>query len=1011
MTRSSLLGLVFCVLTLSILVATGAVLADDGEPSINIDSPADGDWFTKANVTVEGRTGTTPQFLVLDIDSLGTATSSGLVLDSGKLVYITSPYFAEEFDGPSLDLANWTLVGDSENYTISNGKLVLGIGSSCFYPLIVSADGSFPQDMDVFWEAEFRFKHDSGNRFLSSEGGGLTDSGPAPSNSHLATYHRRTDTGYHVYVKGASHREYNTGSPGWNTYTLRYDPVNEKYTAFLDGLPLLTFKNSLSVNLLWFGAPNYRFNATYPVANIDYARFWTFKGSWESDVLDLGAEAGLDGALPSWTTNAGGIGNLALKVAVSSDNSTWSSWTNVVDGAPASPVQGRYVRFRAIFSLPFIQDPSKQVSLSGIDLEYHYIIASLEYDHDGAGWTPMDTEALWSLRLNLSEDWNHLTLRVTDSRGVNNTTAIDLLLDTTPPTGTMVINEGEEFTNSLTVELTINASDTYGVAEMHVSYHPLFTKYRVYPYAKNLTYVLDMVSGPVELYMRFNDTHGILSEAAYDDIIVDMLAPAGSVVIDGGEAYTTSSTVTLTLEAYDEYGVGSLDIANDASFTEAVRFPGNTKTVEWDLGMTNDGLARVHVRILDTIGNSVVVKDSIEVYFPKALGSVIINEGAGIANYPNLQLDIKAPADLKAGLMQVIVDDDVEGTEWEVYATSKILILDPGDGTRTVSVRFEDFRGILSLLVSSTIVLDTTAPIVGVTIEDGSQYATSTSVKVTLAYDDILPPATLWVSNTDDLDEAQELVYADTFDWTLSAVEGEATIYVWAMDGADNVGHGTGIITYAITPPQVVITLSEVTNALDRVDVSLEVTDLFGAVEVQLNVDSNPTGENPWLPSDGELWADVTGLGDGEHRVHLRARNVPGLVSTVVTATFILDRTVPTLVITSPEDGKKLTQGGKTVKLDLQVDDGDGEVTVEYRLDGGAWVPVASTAEPVEVEMPSFGEHTVDVSVTDGAGNVATKSTTFTLKEEEESPGFGVVVAVGALAITLTSRRTRRSRS
>ena len=85
--------------------------------------------------------------------------------------------------------------------------------------------------------------------------------------------------------------------------------------------------------------------------------------------------------------------------------------------------------------------------------------------------------------------------------------------------------------------------------------------------------------------------------------------------------------------------------------------------------------------------------------------------------------------------------------------------------------------------------------------------------------------------------------------------------------------------------------------------------------------------------------------------------------------------------------------------------DASSIASARYRVDGGSWVELAdvSTLE-VEVDLGSYGEHTVEVEVVDTAGNVGTSSTTFKLEKEEESPSLGtlgVVIAIWTVAMVL----------
>jgi len=171
----------------------------------------------------------------------------------------------------------------------------------------------------------------------------------------------------------------------------------------------------------------------------------------------------------------------------------------------------------------------------------------------------------------------------------------------------------------------------------------------------------------------------------------------------------------------------------------------------------------------------------------------------------------------------------------------------------------------------------------------------------------------------------------------------------------------------------------------------------LGGVQVQIATDADPTEGDPWVDADG-LTIDTTGLTDGEHTVHVRARNAAGLLSDVATATFLMDRTAPDLSILSPADGKKVSPQ----KLALEVDATDG--AVEYRIDGGQWTPMTGTVSDLDVKK---GEHTVDVRVTDEAGNTATATTTFKVEKSDESPGFPALLALLAMTgvVILAGRR------
>lgn len=979
---------------LSVLVATGVALAEDDAPDLTVDSPADGDWFTDPAITVEGTTDTTALTEVLNMTALGIESGDGVVIEDGKLVYKVTPYFVDEFTGSALNTTLWSTLGDTEHLSVENGTLVIGSGGIDYMPLVYSATGFFPEDMDVPWLATFRLKYSTGNRFFNVAGGGITPSTYSPTSSNMAAWKEHFVLGYKVYVNGQLVRTISTEEPDWNVYTLSYNPDTLEYTAYLDGTLLTTFSSSQAPTRFWFGCPETGTSTIFPQVTVDYAILWTFEASWESEVVDMGGEMVIDGTNYNWATNAAGKGTVTVQVAASADNLTWSSWTDIIKGRTPGLVEGRYLKFRADLALPFITDVSKRVSLTSIRLDIHYKLSSLEVDHNGAGWTPLEVNTSWSFDLTLVEDGNHLDFRVTDSRGVANTTAIDLILDTTAPTGTVEIDGGNEFTGSLEVTLTLTAEDTYGIPTIHISFQPNFGNKVTMPFCETMIYTLQGVDGPIGIYVRFVDSHGLISNVASDTITLDMTAPEGSVAIEGGAEHASTDSVSLALEYLDANGIASVEVANEDTFADAhLLDPGQT-SIDWDLEMEGDGTAWVYVRITDTIGNVLVVSDSIEVYIPKVEGTVTV-EGGALTSMPTVTLSMEAPEHLDARLMQISEDAGFEGASWQEYAESSIWILSPGDGAKTIYVRFEDFRGFHSLPISAEVTVDLTPPLVTVSINDGAEYTIGPQVTVGITYDDT-EATDMWVGNSDDRSEATRSDPVGSMTHTLPIVEGERTVHVWMMDGAGNIGHGSATIYMATLAPTVSVTVPDATNA-DQVEVDADVIDGYGAAQVQMAVDADPTDGDPWVDADG-LSVSAAGLAEGEHTVHVRARNIPGLVSDVVTATFLMDRTVPDLTIISPEDGMKISPS----KLALEVDATDG--AVEYRIDGGQWTPMTGTVSDLDVKK---GKHTVDVRVTDEAGNMATTSTTFSVEEGDESPGSTAVLALLAMTavVVLAGRR------
>ncbi|MCK5254060.1 MAG: hypothetical protein KAQ96_13965, partial [Thermoplasmata archaeon] len=366
---------------LCVLFAMGVTLAEDDAPALTVDSPADGDWFTDPAITVDGTTDITALTEVLNMTALGMKTGDGVVIEGGKLVYKVTPYFVDEFTGSALNTTRWSTLGNTEHLSVENGTLVIGSGGIDQMPLVYSATGSFPTDMDVPWLATFRLKYSTGILFFNIAGGGITPSSYSPTGSNMAVWKEHFVLGYKVYANGQVVRTISTETPDWNVYTLSYNPDTEEYNAYMDGTLLTTFKSSQAPTRFWFGCPDTSTSTIFPQVTVDYARLWTFEASWESEVVDMGGEMVIDNTNYNWATNAPGKGTVTIHVAASADNVTWSSWIDLTK-ENAGIVEGRYLKFRAYLALPFVTDVSKRVSLTSIRLDIHYKISSLEVNHN-----------------------------------------------------------------------------------------------------------------------------------------------------------------------------------------------------------------------------------------------------------------------------------------------------------------------------------------------------------------------------------------------------------------------------------------------------------------------------------------------------------------------------------------------------------------------------------------------------------------------------------------------------
>jgi hypothetical protein len=189
---------------------------------------------------------------------------------------------------------------------------------------------------------------------------------------------------------------------------------------------------------------------------------------------------------------------------------------------------------------------------------------------------------------------------------------------------------------------------------------------------------------------------------------LDTVPPTGSVVINGDNTYATSIHVTLTLSASDANGVSQMCFSNDGSNWTAWEAYSTSKS--WTL-TSGDGTKTVYVKFKDSAGNpSPAYSDSIILDTTPPTGSIVINNGSTYTTSTSVTLALSA-SDATSGVSQMCFSNDGSTwTDWEAYATSKSWTLSPGDGTKTVYVKFKDAAGNPSSVYSDNIILDTTPP-------------------------------------------------------------------------------------------------------------------------------------------------------------------------------------------------------------------------------------------------------------------------------------------------------------
>jgi len=303
-------------------------------------------------------------------------------------------------------------------------------------------------------------------------------------------------------------------------------------------------------------------------------------------------------------------------------------------------------------------------------------------------WTLSATNGTRTVRAEFRDMVGNVSAVVTDA----------IFLDTVQPTVSCGIDGGASCTNDTSVSLTITATDpapASGLYQMRfgtdgVTYDSWMA------FASPHDYPLAGSDGSKDVYVQVRD-NALNVRTASDDIVLDRSGPTGSLSINGGDAWTGSTTVTLAISASDAYsGVTHMRV-HDAQHA------GSWQAYETSRGWTFTGgdaaSKTVYVDFRDGAGNermdAAVDSIGLDTQDP-SIDTFEINGGAGTTTVTSVTLTISASDDApSSGLseMKIWNDGESEPPGWQSYATSRSWTLRDVPGSRTVYMKVRDTAG------------------------------------------------------------------------------------------------------------------------------------------------------------------------------------------------------------------------------------------------------------------------------------------------------------------------------
>lgn len=235
---------------------------------------------------------------------------------------------------------------------------------------------------------------------------------------------------------------------------------------------------------------------------------------------------------------------------------------------------------------------------------------TVQFSNDNVIWT--DVEALITSKqweLSNGDGIKAVYAQFRDSENNIKFTKIfsSIVLDITPPIGSLLINAGNSATNSSEVNLGINCNDaTSGMgqgAEMQFS-NDNFNWSAPEPYAVSKMWNLTSFDELKIVYMRLKDVAGNWSSAISDSILLDTTPPTGTITINNNDEIAHHPIVEITSNIND---VGSgmnegalMQFSNDNIIFSIPEIYKTQKT--WMLS-GSEGLKTVYAKFCDVVGN------------------------------------------------------------------------------------------------------------------------------------------------------------------------------------------------------------------------------------------------------------------------------------------------------------------------------------------------------------------------------------------------------------------------
>lgn len=553
-----------------------------------------------------------------------------------------------------------------------------------------------------------------------------------------------------------------------------------------------------------------------------------------------------------------------------------------------------------------------------------------------------------------------------------------IILDTQPPNNCkIVINKGAKFTNDRQGRVLINAYTSEPVI-MVLSNNSDFKNSRWENYVKSKKWIIDIVgAGEKTVYAKFKDRAGNESEVVSASIIHDITPPeGGTVTVNGGEKFTRSRNVFLTVSARN---ASKIRITSKGA-NKVIDFKPDDQgvmKVKWSLDSL-EGLKTIRIYYMDEAGNKTLKAQEAVINYkfrPPPLPILSINQNAKFTNNKAGKTDLKISSKVNPEFLTMMISNraDFKGSKKEKFRplVKEWALPSKEDGLKTVYVRLFDQAGNPSKTARAEIILDRTPPVVhqfGI----NDQLEWSKSLKVTITTD-VQDAAFMKISNNETIPSSLpwEKYKPVRTGWSLMPGDGIKMVHAVFRDEA---GNQTEVVSAKIQldtkPPLGGIKINDGAKYTNHPEGLVTLNIQYDEDAMGIQVVNKPEFEGVKAqPVIHEITNWKLEGEDGTKTLYMRLQDRAGNLSKVYTAGIILDRQPPSgcsIIINSGD--KWLRNKNRRVSLSLRAEGASNMmISDKPTFSNGQWVAFR-TAMAWTVDGPE-GPHTVYAIFKDAAGN------------------------------------------